>query len=462
MKIKLHWQVLIALGLAVVAGALSMKGLFFEAETTDFAHYIQRWLEGATGLGVDQKLLGFSMVPVYQFVGELFLNALKMVVVPLIAASVITSIAGMGTTTGLGRLGLKTIAFYFISSFFAILVGLAAVNLLQPGYIDGQPANKVLKIQAEMSPELKGKITNRKPGEIRDTLVNIVPQNVIATASDNRKMLSLIVFSILFAVFMTRISDRYRQAQLDFWQGLFEIMMQITHFIMKFAPLGVFGLVAGVVAGLEAEKFADMFSIIWAFFLTALAALAFHAFVTIPLILKFVARVSPLRHFVAMRNALLTAFSTSSSSATLPVTIECIEENAGVSKRTASFVLPLGATVNMDGTALYECVAVMFIAQVFGIPMTFGDQFIIVAFALMTSIGVAGVPSASLFAIMIIAQYIDPTGTLFAGIAIIYFVDRPLDMLRTSVNVLSDSTAAVTIAKLEGENQVLQTVPEQR
>ncbi len=451
LKLKLHWQILIALALAVVAGIMSMEGVFFD-------HVDPKKI----GPALDVKLLGFSFLEAYKFVGDIFLNALKMIVVPLIAASIITSIASMKETKGLGRLGLKTILFYLVTSSIAIIIGLAMVNLVKPGLIDGKPADQVLgisKSEAAKLPDavkqkmLKADGTKRDVSEIRDAIVNMVPQNIVQAASNNGKLLAVIVFCILFAVFMSRIKEQYRDAQLNFWQGLFEIMMAMTHFIMKFAPIGVFGLVAAVVAGVEPGKIAGMFSIILAFFLTTLGALAIHAFIVIPLILKFVARVSPVLHFKAMRDALLTAFSTSSSAATLPITIECVEKNAGVSKRTASFVLPLGATVNMDGTALYECVAVMFLAQVIGFDISFGQQVMVVILALLTSIGVAGVPSASLFAIIIIAESINPA--ILGIIAIIYFVDRPLDMLRTSVNVLSDSAAAVTIARSEGEDQIL-------
>ena len=448
MKIKLHWQILIALGLAVFAGLMSMKGLFYPGETVQ-----------VTGYGLDQKWFGFSFQPMYKTFGDLFLNALKMVVVPLIAASIITSIAGMGSGRSLGRLGLKTISFYLFTSLMAILAGLMMVNLVKPGFVDGKPAHEVIKIQTSQSEKLKQQIEGRDSSEMRDALTRIIPQNVIKTASDNSKMLSLIVFCILFAVFMGRLKKDLLAAQMGFWQGLYEIMIAITNFIMRFAPVGVFGLVAAVVAGLKPDDLSRMFFVVNSFFFTVLGALAIHAFVVIPLILKFVAKVSPMAHFRAMRDALLTAFSTASSSATLPVTLECVEDKAGVSKRTASFVLPLGATVNMDGTALYECVAVIFCAQIFGIDLSFGAQFLIVALALLTSIGVAGIPSASLFAIVIITQRIDPTGAMLAALAIIYIVDRPLDMLRTSVNVLSDSTAAVTVARLEGEQDVLSGKP---
>jgi proton glutamate symport protein len=223
---------------------------------------------------------------------------------------------------------------------------------------------------------------------------------------------------------------------------------------MKFAPLGVFGLVAKTVAGLEAEQMNDLALSLGAFSLSVMLALATHLLITLPLLLLLVARVNPLRHYRAVMPALLTAFSTASSSATLPLTMECVRDNAGVSNRTASFVLPLGATVNMDGTALYECVAAMFIAQAYGLELSFVSQFTIVLVALLTSIGVAGIPAASLVAITIILSTI---GLPAEAIGLILAVDRILDMFRTAVNVFSDSCGAVLIARTEGETQVLAT-----
>jgi Na+/H+-dicarboxylate symporter len=230
-------------------------------------------------------------------------------------------------------------------------------------------------------------------------------------------------------------------------------MMGITDLIMKFAPLGVFGLVAKTVAGIGAEQINDLAVSLGTFTLSVLLALAVHTLVTLPLMLRFLGGVSPLAHFGAMMPALLTAFSTASSSATLPMTMECVQDNARVSKRTSSFVLPLGATVNMDGTALYECVAAMFIAQAYGLELSFVTQFTVVLVALLTSIGVAGIPAASLVAITIILATV---GLPAEGIGLILAVDRILDMFRTSVNVFSDSCGAVIIARTEGEKGILE------
>jgi len=275
----------------------------------------------------------------------------------------------------------------------------------------------------------------------------MVPTNIVAAAA-NGQMLGLIFFSLLFGFFMTRIDHPGAETIYNFWDAVYNVMMHITDWVMKFAPIGVFALVAKVVAstGLEAFKPLAMF------FISVLLALIVHMFVVMPILLKFLGRVNPLLHYKAMLPALLTAFSTSSSSATLPLTLECVEKNAGVSNRTSSFVLPLGATINMDGTALYECVAAMFIAQAYGVEIGFATQFTIVMVALLTSIGVAGIPAASLVAISIILTTI---GLPVEAIGLILAVDRVLDMCRTTVNVFSDSCGAVIIGKSEGEENIL-------
>jgi Na+/H+-dicarboxylate symporter len=300
--------------------------------------------------------------------------------------------------------------------------------------------------------DITAKVEGRGASDVIEVFVRMVPPNIVSAAA-NGQMLGLIFFSLLFGYFLSRIGEPHAETQFSFWQGVYEIMLRITLLIMKFAPLGVFGLVAKVVADTGASQFTTLMETLGLFFMSVIVALAIHVFIVMPLILRFVAGVNPVRHYRAMAPALLTAFSTASSSATLPLTIECVEKNAGVSNRTSSFVLPLGATVNMDGTALYECVAAIFIAQAYGLDLDFTTQFVIVMLALLTSIGVAGVPAASLVAITIILGYI---GLPAEGIALIFVVDRLLDMCRTAVNVFSDSCGAVTIGKLEGEEGILQ------
>ncbi len=418
-KLKLHWQILIALLLAAIAGTLA---------------------------GTDSALFGVTFYAVFDFIGTLFLNALKMLIVPLVMSSIIVGIAGIGSGGAFGRLGLKTLLYYLTTSLFAILVGLVVVNTVAPGLVDGEPARHLIGL-SEHAGDVVARVEGKGTGDLVEVFLRMVPTNVVAAAADGQ-MLGLIFFSLLFGFFMTRIEEAYAESLYNFWQGTFQVMLKITDWVMQFAPIGVFGLVAKVVAG---TGYAAFVPLAW-FFLSVLAGLTVHMLVVLPLLLYFVGRVDPLRHYRAMAPALLTAFSTSSSAATLPLTMECVEKNAGVSNRTSSFVLPLGATVNMDGTALYECVAAMFIAQAYGIELGFVQQFTIVLMALVTSIGVAAIPSASLVAIAIILAAV---GLPVEAIGLILAVDRVLDMCRTSVNVFSDSCGAVIIARRTGEEGVL-------
>lgn len=417
-KIALHWQILIALCFAVI-----------------------------TGLLFDQSdaIFGVSLLSVLTFFGTLFLNALKMLIVPLIMASIIV---GMMNLSGdaLGRLGSKTMLYYASTSLVAILIGLFFVNLLQPGIVDGEPARDIIGLSPQTE-EVIERVGDKGASDIAEVLLRMVPANIVSAAA-NGQMLGLIFFSLIFGYFVSRLKGTAAQVHKDFWQGLLDIMMMMTNLIMKFAPLGVFALVAKVImiSGVEA------FEPLALFFVTVLLALAAHLLLFLPAILRFLAQVSPAKHFKAMLPALLTAFSTSSSSATLPITMDCVEKRAGVSNKVSSFTLPLGATINMDGTALYECVAAMFIAQAYGLSLDVTTQFTIVLVALLTSIGVAGIPSASLVAITIILAAI---GLPLEAIGLILVVDRVLDMCRTSVNVFSDSCAAVTIARLEGEKTLV-------
>lgn len=425
LKLKLHWQILLALCLAVIAGVLA---------------------------GETASIFGVTYYAIFSFFGALFMNALKMIIIPLIVSSIIVGVAGIGGSDGLARMGGRTLLYYASTSLFAILIGLFFVNAISPGIIDGQPAQQVLGLDAAQAEMAAAKVSERGVGDIADVFINMIPANVVDAAA-NGKLLGLIFFAILFGFFITRIQEAYAEAQYNFWQGIFEIMMKITDMVMKFAPIGVFALVAKVIAGMNGNEILGLASTLGWFSLSVLLALATHVLVVLPLLLKFVGKVSPIRHFQAMAPALLTAFSTASSSATLPLTMECVEKNAGVSNRTSSFVLPLGATVNMDGTALYECVAAMFIAQAYGLELSFTVQFTVVLVALLTSIGVAGIPAASLVAITIILSVI---GLPLEALGLILAVDRILDMFRTSVNVFSDSCGAVIIGRREGEENILQ------
>ncbi len=411
---QLHWQILIALILAVTVGMLI---------PTDSA-----------------------TLPVFDFLGTLFLNALKMLVVPLILAAIIAGASNLNGSD-LGKLGGKTIAYYLTTTFLAVVTGLLLVNAFTPGLIDGQPAAEKLGL-AESTESVMANVEGRS-GDIVAIFLRMIPPNIVAAAADGQ-MLGLIVFGLLFGFAITRLTPETGDAQRRFWNSAYETMIVITEWVMKFAPLGVFALVVNVVSQTGWESIQTVLL----FFVTVLGALLIHFLVTLPLLLKFVGRVSPLRQYQAMAPALLTAFSTSSSSATLPVTMDCVQRRAGVSKQTSSFVLPLGATINMDGTALYECAVVLFIAQAYGLDLTVAQQLLVVITALVTSIGVAGIPSASLVAIAVILAAV---GLPLEGIGLVLVVDRVLDMCRTAVNVFSDACGAVVIARIQGETGILES-----
>ena len=434
-RLATHWQILIALVLASIT-ALTLRALFGGAdETSSGSKLVVGALESS------------------RFVGDLFMRALKMIIVPLIVTAVVSGITGMKGVQGFGRLGLKTMAFYLTSSLVAIIVGLLLVNLIQPGLVNGKPNEAILAAfeenKAKADPADIAKVEAASQHEGKDFLSlfeAMLPENIVFAASDNGQLLGVIVFSILFAIATTQLPGAMGENVRDFFVAANEAMIIVTTWIMAVAPIGVYALILPVIyeAGL------DLFLQLGKYFFTVILALSVHFAIILPLALKFIGKVNPIAHFKAMRPALLLAFSTSSSSATLPVTMRSVQENAGVSKRVASFTLPLGSTVNMDGTALYECVAVIFVAQVMGIHLGLGAQFFIVVAALLTSIGVAGIPSASLVAILLILKN---SGIPNAEVAVVTLlaVDRLLDMSRTAVNVFSDSCAAVIIGRSEGE-----------
>jgi len=421
-KLALHWQILIAIILAFFVGL---------------------WMFGVKeASGQQPELLGVEILAMMKFIGKIFLNALKMIIVPLITSSIIVGVAGIGSGGNLGALGGKTLLFYATTTLAAILVGLFVINSVGPGFIDGEPAKDALSLSASVE-EVRAKVGDKGASDVAEIFVRMVPPNIVKAAADGQ-MLGLIFFAILFGYFMTHLAHDFAEPLFKFWNGVFHVMMKMTEFIMKFAPIGVFGLVGAVIAeaGLRATGPLALFAV------CVLAALAIHAFGTLLLLLRFVGRVKPLKTLAGASQAMLTAFSTASSSATLPITIESVEDNIGVSNKVSSFVLPLGATVNMNGTALYECAAALFLAQAYGLELTFGVQFTIVAIALMTSIGVAGVPSASLVAIAIILAAI---GIPLEAIGVLMVFDRILDMCRTSINVWGDCCCATIVARLEGE-----------
>lgn len=393
--------------------------------------------------GPDLLIFGVPVIKIYSLIGQLFLNALTLVVVPLVASSIITGTARMGSDNSFGNLGAKTFGYYAATSFLAILVGLFFTLIISPASTQTAAVLTDAKSLADIS------LYAQDDGfdKISQILLRLVPSNILAVASQGQ-MLGLIVFSMLFGFFTSKIDSHAASVVLSFWKGVFQIMMAITHLVMKALPIGVFGLVAKVVAmtGMNSIQSVALF------FATVLISLLAYALIVLPLLLALVARVNPILHLKAMAPALFTAFSTSSSMASLPITIECVEKRAGVSNRICSFTVPLGVSLNVSGTALYQCVAALFIAQAYGVPLTVPTLALVALMSLLTSFGTAGIPSAGLISIVVILSTI---GVPADGIALILAVERILDMCRTTVNVLGNTCCAVLVARAEGEKEVL-------
>jgi Na+/H+-dicarboxylate symporter len=384
---------------------------------------------------IDGAIVG-NVAIVGKEIGDLFLRLLQMLVVPLIVSSLITGVTGMGDLRTLGSIGGRAIGFYLATSFLAIVTGVMVVNLIRPG--DG----------AELALLEEGAATSGLLAEdprgigivLWEQLESLIPKNPLAAAAEG-DMLPVIFFSLLIGVFIALAEHREGSKDASivrrFFSGLFDVMMQMTLFVVKFAPIGVFGFTLYAAAG----KGPAAFQVLGWYVLTVFIALVLHATVTLPLILKFVTGRSPIDYARKLTTALVTAFSTASSNGTLPLTMQEVE-GAGVKPEVASFVLPLGATINMDGTALYEAVAVLFIAQVYGIDLTIAQQAIVALTALLASIGAAGIPHAGMVMMVVV---LNAVGLPTSAVALILAVDRILDMLRTTVNVWSDSVAAAVV-----------------
>jgi len=402
---ELHWQIFVAMALGTAAGLIGGEA---------FASKVA-WL------------------------GDTFVKLLKMIIVPLVLTSIVSGVASVGGGAGLGRLFSKTLGYYVLSSFLAILVGLVLVNLIQPGV-----GANIAGAAQQTLPELES------PASVGDLLLRMIPTNVFDAAAGN-DMLGVIFFCILLGIAIAMLPDSHRAPLLALFGGGFEAMMKVTGWIIALAPIGVFGLITKVVgtSGLDAFRALALYMI------TIATGLTIHMFVTLPLLLILLGRINPRIHFRNMLEPLTMAFSTSSSGATLPVTLRTVERKVGVSNRVSSFVLPMGATVNMDGTALYECAGAIFIAQVLGADLTITQQALVVLTALLASVGAAAVPSAGLVIIFLVLEAINlrgPEVNLIVGAMLA--IDRPLDMYRTATNVFSDSCGAAIIARSEGESGV--------
>lgn len=378
-----------------------------------------------------------------EFVGDLFLRLLQMVVVPLVATSIITSVARLGDDNAFARLGIKTVAYFSLTTLLAVLVGLVILNTVEPGKVSPEVSDNLRALVPKSFGDAAGGLENKSAGDVIGVIHRAVPVNVIAAMSDNAEMLAVIFFALLFGFYSGRLPSGRREAFRGFWENANDVMLAITQCVMRTAPFGIFALIMRAVQ----QGGGALFGPVLLFFACVAGGLLFHMFVSLALIMRVFGGFSPWSHYRVMAPALLTAFSTASSSATLPVTMECLEKRAKIPQRVTGFVVPLGATVNMDGTALYECAVVMFIAQIYGVTLGLHQQIVVVLLALLTSVGVAGIPAASLVAIVIILRAV---GLPLEAVAIVMATDRILDMMRTTVNVFGDSCGAAIIASSEG------------
>ncbi len=424
---QLHWQIIIGLILGVLFGLLaSMLG---------WVEFVQNWIKPW---------------------GTIFINLLKLVAVPLVVASLIAGVANLSDLSKLSRIGGKTIGLYVGTTAVAVTIGLTVVNLLQPG--KGLPPQMRQELMESYASNVEQ--STQRAEEVQQVgplqpIVDIVPENFVRAASDNRNMLQIVFFALLIGIGLIGIERTKAEPVRAFFDGLNEVIIRIVDLIMRMAPVGVFALIAGVLidlAGSDPVRALNLLRALAWYGLTVVVGLILHTFGTYAVLLR---TLSPIRlgHFYrAIRPAMVVAFSTSSSAATLPVTMERCERGLGVSKEIASFTLPLGATINMDGTVLYQAVAAVFIAQVLGMELGLLDQLTIVLTATLASIGAAPVPGAGVIMLVIILQSVHVP---VEGIALILGIDRILDMCRTVTNITGDATVTFIVAHSEGKLHLL-------
>jgi Na+/H+-dicarboxylate symporter len=416
-KLALHWKIIIGMILGVLFGLLASK-MGWVQFTND---WIRPW-------------------------GKIFVNLLKLIAVPLVFASLVKGVASLSDISKLSRIGGKTIAIYLMSTVIAVTIGLLLVNTVNPG-ADFDRESIVISENTQQGAGKKIAAAEgvKEEGPLQ-FVVDIVPTNIFESASNNRNMLQIIFFAIFFGIAMVMLPDEQIHHVRGFFNGINDIILQIVDLIMLSAPYGVFALLAGLVVDFGAST--TLFIALGKYSLTVIAGLLLMIMLVYPLILTLFTKVKYFNFFKGISPAQMLAFSTSSSAATLPVTMERCEDHLGVSEEVSSFVLPLGATINMDGTSLYQAVAAVFIAQAFGIYLDLSQQLTIVLTATLASIGAAAVPGAGMVMLVIVLGAINvPT----EGLALIFGVDRILDMLRTVVNVTGDATVATVVAATEGE-----------
>jgi Na+/H+-dicarboxylate symporter len=419
---QLHWQIIIGLVLGLFWGlTASLTGL--TEFTTDYISPI----------------------------GTIFINLLKLIAVPLVLASLIVGVTSLNDIAKLSRMGGKTIAFYMATTVLAITIGLTVVNVIQPGTF--LPKETQMELMEGYQQNLEGssesaqEVMDRSP---LDFFVDIVPQNFFAATSDNSNMLQVVFLAILFGIGIIQLPIQKGEILINFVDSLNEVIIKIVDFIILAAPYGVFALMAGVIvdlAGDDLTRALDLLGALGWYCIAVLLGLFLHLTLVYSSLFKFFSNMKLTDFFRAIRPAMLLGFSTSSSSATLPVTMERVEKNVGVDEEVSSFVLPVGATINMDGTSLYQAVAAVFIAQALGLDLSIAQQLTIVLTATLASIGSAGVPGAGIIMLVIVLQAIEVP---VEGIALILGVDRILDMCRTAVNITGDAAVSVAVAHTEG------------
>jgi Na+/H+-dicarboxylate symporter len=417
-SLPLHVKIIIGMVLGVVVGLLAVYG--------QFGGFVLDWIKPW---------------------GTIFIRMLKLIAVPLILVSLIDGISNLTDMSKLSRIGGKTVVIYLISTVLAITIGLILVNTVKPGhYLDESKREELgMKYAGDAAMKMQTAAEVKDAGPLQ-VVVDIVPDNIFGASSSNSNMLQVIFFSILFGIALIMTPNDKSQPVKSFFDGVNAVILRIVTIIMKFAPVGVFALLAGLIVELGGD--ADIFVALGVYGLTVLGGLAIMIFAFYPVILHFFTKVNYRDFFKGMFPAQMLAFTTSSSAATLPVTMNQVENKLGVSEEVSSFVLPLGATINMDGTSIHQAVSAVFIAQAFAQDLTLGNQLAIVLTATLSSIGAAAVPSAGLIMLVIVltAIGVDP-----AGLALIIALDRPLDMCRTVVNVTGDATVATIVASTEGE-----------
>ena len=423
MKLELHWKIIIGLILGLLFGIFAAS----------------------------QGLTSFTSEWIAPF-GKIFINLLKLIAVPLVLSSLITGVASLSDLKKLSRIGGKTITIYIATTAIAVSIGLIAVNILEPGAT--VPNDMKIKLQNTYQSAASGKLEAAQEVKERSVLqpvVDMVPSNFFSSASNNRNMLQVVFVAIIIGIALIQIPKEKARPVLEFMEGINDLVIKLVDNIMLLAPIGVFALIADTITSVAGDDINNVIELLGAlgfYMIAVIMGLIIHMLITYSVVLKLFSKISLKKFYKGIAPAQLLGFSTSSSGATLPVTMECCEDELGVSEEVSSFVLPLGATINMDGTALYQAVAAVFIAQTLGMDLSVGAQLTIVLTAVLASIGTAAVPGAGIIMLVIILEAI---GVPSAGIALILGVDRILDMMRTVTNVTGDASVAVAVASSENQ-----------